>query len=357
MADDIETLEVARQKPPRAKVGALAGVPEGAIAGAGLGAVFGGPIGALIGAGVGILARRAKQSMLDAAAAEADTAYSLNTEIANSIDRASQLPNLSEVDREQLAAIDSQRRKLSVLSQHPDPNVRAKATEQLAMLSTAPWLEDVETRADALDDARRTARAAYGKEQVGQFNKYRDTTDKTRAEGNAILKLANELGSANPNVQARFKNFVGGSFNEEEIGLHIKALGLDTGDRVASGDEIVKAVTAVTSAVTDYSQKRAANIVADLKQKGYALNTSEDGSLYVDTEEVPIAQVAPEKREPGHEPKLEGTIARTLGVPEKYVDNPLQAAEDAGAAVREKALDTVREFREKRAQRRRAVNP
>jgi len=306
----LETVDVMRRPREKQRTGLLSGLPEGLIAGAGFGSVFGGPVGALIGAGVGVLAKRLHQSQLDTAAQEADTAYSLNVELEDSLAKASQLPGLSDVDREQLAAIDSQRRKFSILSNDADPDVRANARRGLAELSTNPWLEDVETRTEKLEDAVRSDRKAHGDNQVQAFNKYRDQADRAQTEANAILKLANELGSDNPGVQARYKNFIGGSAAGEELAIHIKALGLDPGDRVASGDEIVKGTTAVTSAVTDISRQRQAAILDDLKKRGYLLNTGEDGSLTIDTAPAPDITPRPEAQREGREPSAVGALGR-----------------------------------------------
>src|SRR5262245_24051398 len=233
MADDIETVDVQRERPTRKRVGPFAGVPEGAITGAGMGAVFGGPIGALIGAGVGILSRRVRQSMLDAEAAGADVANQLNRAVAESVDVATRLPGLSDVQREELAAIDSQREKLSQAMLDPDPAVRRQAKLGMINLSTAPVLNEVQKRADTLADAAQQARAHIRDQYHSEINSTIGTIDTDNTGYDSLINAVNDkkLGDQSAVTQGLFVKYMSGSEQDPAGGIPFidKLLGHEPG--------------------------------------------------------------------------------------------------------------------------------
>jgi hypothetical protein len=127
-----------------------AGLATGAVAGA----VFGGPIGLLAGLAQGIIAKRMRESELDYQAQEAEMLSALDEQQQAAVEAAFGLGS-TEMDQAQLDQDSRIYMNLRQLASHPDPNMRARAIEQLATHGTriSAWLEDIETRNESQFDA------------------------------------------------------------------------------------------------------------------------------------------------------------------------------------------------------------
>jgi hypothetical protein len=144
--------------------------PEGLATGA-LGAfLFGGPVGIALGLAQGILARRTRESELDAQAKEQDMLSQLDALQAESIKQVGGLAS-TDLDRAQLAQVARDYQMLRRQSMSPDADTRQAAIAKLADFgpNIGAWLEDLEGRNETqldknvsiLDEQAATIRTNY----------------------------------------------------------------------------------------------------------------------------------------------------------------------------------------------------
>lgn len=153
MADEIEVTgsPIASSSPKKKRAGLLS--PEAAITALGAGWLFG-PIGGLAGGLLsGILSRRLRQSELDAAAEDEAGLAELNQGIADQLANARTGAD-TDSDREQLDALAQRHAQWRELTKHSDPNVRARAFDELAKVGAgvSAWHEDIESRREVTED-------------------------------------------------------------------------------------------------------------------------------------------------------------------------------------------------------------
>jgi hypothetical protein len=100
----------------------------------------------------------------------------------------------TDIDREQLAGIADQQGQLRRLAQHPDPQVRAKATQDLASLGTQlqGWLEDIESRREGMDDESMSAQRDIVRSAADDL---RERETQRVATGETLLSSANQINS------------------------------------------------------------------------------------------------------------------------------------------------------------------
>lgn len=255
--------------------------PEGAATALTAGLVFGGPVGLGLGVLQGILAKRLHQSEADKLAADAVAGEQINRDIIAQIEGANQFAD-TDIDKQQLGALATQRSVYSRLLNHPDEKVRQQAMTALAGVAAqgGAFLEDIEGRREAQADQAAKDREVRRGEYRTQLNAATQKADEINSESDAVLRLANELGAKNPAVQSRFRKLVeqsSGDINGEGGGAGIKIPFLGqlgkTDDYEYSYDEIVKGTAALRSALGGTYEKRAQQLAAMAQQDGFALNT------------------------------------------------------------------------------------
>ncbi len=171
------------------------------MAGAGV-ATIAGPI-AGIGAAIGrgIMSRRLDQSQLDQMAQDRADIEAANQDVDKQLQRMSNLPGVTDIDREQLNTLQTQRQILARMMNSSDPNARAQAQNRyLELMDGADsWLNDVESRQEGQQDALRGTYSDAFKDLRERFRGTQDTTLDAKRASNELLSFVDGMSDAELN--------------------------------------------------------------------------------------------------------------------------------------------------------------
>jgi len=161
---------------------------DAALAGLGTATVMGPLAGLAVGVGRGIANRRLDKNALDQIAEEQASIQASNKDVQAQFERFGMLPGITEIDKAQLGALQTQRQMLARAMNSADPNVRqAAADKYLSLMGEASsWLDDVESRQESQHDS---IRSTYSDSFKDLRERYRNTQSSVSEATNASKEL------------------------------------------------------------------------------------------------------------------------------------------------------------------------
>lgn len=171
------------------------------MAGAGVATVAGPIAGIGAAIGRGIMSRRLDQSQLDQMAQDRADIEAANQDVDKQLQRMSNLPGVTDIDREQLNTLQTQRQILARMMNSSDPNARAQAQNRyLELMDGADsWLNDVESRQEGQQDALRGTYSDAFKDLRERFRGTQDTTLDAKRASNELLSFIDGMSDAELN--------------------------------------------------------------------------------------------------------------------------------------------------------------
>lgn len=290
----------------------------GSLAGILAGSVFGGPVGLAIGLASGLASNRMRQNVGDMVAADLVANDRLSRSVFEQIESAVPYATQfgTEQDLAQLGDIAHSARRLQQLSQHHDPNVRARALEGLLQQDARmdAWRQDIENRTRVEADAMFQVRLDRAKQIQEIANTQFELIRNVEVEADTTMRMLNDLGVESPAVQARLRKLAEMSFTEakaEGIGVSAGLLGAGLSftldDYTFTFDEAVKLITGFREAQTQRRLDIVDQIGQEAEADGFAINLRE-GQVTVDDLNINRFRPLDQQVEPG--PNISAERAR-----------------------------------------------
>ncbi len=214
------------------------------MAGAGVATVAGPIAGIGAAIGRGIMSRRLDQSQLDQMAQDRADIEAANQDVDKQLQRMGNLPGVTDLDREQLNTLQTQRQILARMMNSSDPNARAQAQNRyLELMDGADsWLNDVESRQEGQQDALRGTYGDAFKDLRERFRGTQDTTLEAKRASNELLSF----------IDGMSDNELNKPFNRQRIAALMdtsaRAFNIDTPDVLDAAGTAVSGIGGAAAA-------------------------------------------------------------------------------------------------------------